>query len=47
MFGKSVSFLGLRYIPAIDGKSGVNGSPLDCFRLFENTACLDPHGALG
>ena len=47
MFGRSVSFRGLRYIPAIDGKFGVNGSPLDCFRFFENTAYLDPHGALG
>lgn len=47
MFGNFVSFLGLRYIPAMDGNCGVNGSPLRCNSFFENTASLDTHGALG
>ena len=47
MLGKLLSFLGLRYIPAMDGKCGVNGSPFPCNTFFEKTASLDTHGALG
>lgn len=47
MLGKLLSFLGLRCIPVMDGKCGVNGSPLSDDNLFEKTASLDTHGALG
>lgn len=47
MLGKLLSFLGLRYIPVMDGKCGVNGSPLPRDSFFEKTASLDTHGALG
>ena len=47
MLIKLLSFLGLRYIPAMDGKCGVSGSPLPCDTLFVKTASLDTHGELG
>jgi len=44
---KLVLFLGRRYIPSIDGVSGVSGSPIFCAIGLSNTAAPDVQGVLG
>ena len=44
---KLVLFLGRRYIPSIDGISGVSGSPIFCAIGLSNTAAPDVQGVLG